>query len=328
MIERLIFKNIDYSRITTYQEYFKSFDLWAFREIPSEITGFNFPIYMTNAKEASYPLRVYVRTKAGIFVPFKVTSKGGTVCSFEGCDITDRELLNLDVFLSINRNIIFTLGRKEKDFGFIKDTIVKGITDYCINDVNEMTKISATVAASVKNRMLWIDENEQFQGHAPRIKFQHRKKDTNSRHFASMMITPPYTVFNLENSDISKDELYRIKTFVVANSKELLNVIWKKMDINEFRQIMIRVNLDGSLIYPESTFYVRGEKDGDIEIIVDKETDKVNLRKNGSLMYDIWFDDIFQTSKNPSLKPSEYFVATLGEKMYKLYKDGTKKEFI
>lgn len=317
------FNNIDYKNILKYQRDFRN-DLWGFGRIEPRMTGLSVLLFASNAIEHSDPLRVYIKTTDNILVPYLVTKKGGTVQTFQSCNVPDVELLTLDMYLTMNYELIKDVATEKKDLSDLYYKSIKVITDYCAEDLSEMTKISAELAASIKNRVLWLDEDHTYQGHAPRLKFQHRKNDTVSTHFASIMLTEPYTIFNLKGSDLTKEELHRIKEFVKANGTNLISVAKGVMALDEFKNIMIRVKPDGELLYPTSPYYTIGVPIEGLQIVKERSTDRANLRTlSGEIVLPEWYDEIIPTS---SIKDrGKYFIGLLNGVMYRIYPNGTRQ---
>lgn len=320
----LCFDKIDYSKISKYQKYFKE-DIWGFFRFPPEKSGLRETLYFSNSVEHSKPLRVYLKTTDDILVPFRLTKEKVYICDYENRNIPDKDMYDIEMFLLLNYQLIEDVALEKVGVEKIFENCIGLISDYCLEDINEMTKISTDVM-SVKNRVLWIDEDETFQGHAPRIKFQHRKNIVNSRRFASMMLTPPYTIFNAEGSDLKKDELERIVTFVKANADNLLKVARKEMLIQEFKTIMIRVDMKGCTIPPVQSYYKDGKVNkgyqkvkniSGLVNVIDVKTDKV--------LFNTWLDGVmvdFMETHNG--KP--FFYGTRDKKVLRLYTDGTEEE--
>ena len=82
--------------------------------------------------------------------------------------------------------------------------------------------------------VIWLDQNNLFQGHAPRIKFQASKEQRTTRDFSTMTLTKPPVIENLpKKCDISNKDIEKLYNFVSKNFDLLLSLSRGEIDYFE-----------------------------------------------------------------------------------------------
>ena len=90
---------------------------------------------------------------------------------------------------------------------------------------------------------IWVDEDETYQGHAPRIKFQSSSEQTLTTQYSTMTITNPPMVFNLpQRHSLRTKDIRKIEAFVISNMDNLLKLAKGEIDIAMFKSLIKKVN--------------------------------------------------------------------------------------
>lgn len=78
---------------------------------------------------------------------------------------------------------------------------------------------------------IWADEGGTYIGHAPRIKFRASVEQRTTMEFSSMLLTNPPTTENIPaNTQISKRDLDKLKSFVINNLELLIKLCNREID--------------------------------------------------------------------------------------------------
>ncbi|MBR6516931.1 MAG: hypothetical protein IKT40_08875 [Bacilli bacterium] len=143
---------------------------------------------------------------------------------------------------------------------------------------------------------IWVDENSLFQGHAPRIKFQYDTSLYKTRQFASMTISDNPEIKNLiPKNNLTSNDIRNIEKFVIANKENLLNLTFKKISYDVFKERMIKV-VDGEIVPPKQEYKIMNDDFIFGTKIIQRNDGRFNyINSNNQLISKhVWFDEAYE----------------------------------
>lgn len=173
--------------------------------------------------------------------------------------------------------------------------------------LNEMAHI--TKNELLLPRDLYIDNEASYlKGkHGPRVKFQSADGNDNKRLWPSIDFKPTMDVntaleeltLHYRNDKqikgISQSTINHIKLWILNNIKLLWKVANKQMDINDFKEQMIKVDKHGKIIYKPATTlnsYAPVFTDVNGFTIIKNENNLFNILYNSKLISQKWFESV------------------------------------
>lgn len=247
---------LEESRRWKYYENYKEYrnlnddDTYFFMIIPPKTTGLSVPIWVDD--EASYvmnnhPLWIYFKNgDNGDIEPMSVSRNPQILNKHFKQNISDDELRRIRCYVIQNFEAITQFSNMEIGLDKFYDLIEKKpITESIIN---ESPILNPDVTGLSKK--IWVDGPRELQ-HRPRIKFQ-ANSNKSSKEWATMTIDDKPILKNLPNdSNLTSDEIERIRKFVIYNKDLLLdmsengNMDFKKNVIPR----IIKVSQNGNPLY-------------------------------------------------------------------------------
>ncbi|MBP5724548.1 MAG: hypothetical protein J6X18_13380 [Bacteroidales bacterium] len=224
-------------------------ELWDFMRLSKKYTGLPYSILVDNGEAYSqhgHDLWLYVEYDGKLFpVTISETPIVKVLANVKGLDFepvfsfirnNQRLLKNLadgktmtDVFLSLVKRY---------------DSLLESANSHRL--LTEMSKLYRHESGLPTD--IWVDENETYQPHAPRIKFRPSPQVKNSYDYPSMEIVEPFEIFNLNKKDctLTNKQINQIKGFVKANQENLLKVANKEMEFADFKTAIVSVDEEGN----------------------------------------------------------------------------------
>lgn len=223
-------------------------ELMEYARLSKRNTGLDFDIFVDDSgayKRYKHPLWVYV--KCG-------HSDSDNVLHIEVSDtpqmpktthlLSDIDIRGILVFISQNATLLKMFADEKVDHEeFYR--LCKPVF-YSYKETSKSSKDVLSEMATLRPKLsglptiLWIDEGT-MPPHWKRVKFQASKEQMTTLQFTSMSIEDDPKIYNMpKKSDLSSNDIQRIKDFVIANKDSLLMVANKEMAYEDFLKVMIK----------------------------------------------------------------------------------------
>ena len=218
---------------------FEKEELWQFTRLSKEITGLDYNIFIDDNKTYetyNHDLWLYVECKKGLKVPITISQTPIVKKFIPKNEFNLEKIYN---FIRCNETLIKNYANGLINFNAFSNVIESLKKDNLLTEGHSW-KIDSTLRGDETGLStdIWVDENQTYQGHAPRIKFRHNKQKRFTREFASMEINDTDRIHNINGCELTRKELQQIKEFVKLNRQALLDLANNIIDINHFRRIM------------------------------------------------------------------------------------------
>lgn len=217
---------------------FERDELWDFTRFTPKQTGLKYDIFLdSNKAYESYRHSMWLYVDCGEGVKYPITiSKEPIIEKF--VPKNQYHLNEVVSFIKDNYELIENYANRKTAYEFVLACISKSkdlINESSVNIYKSIINGKETGLSTD----IWVDENQTYQGHAPRIKFRHNRKTRISRNFPSMEILNPDRIHNLpDDTTLSSKDIEDIKQFVRNNSELLLQLANKKITIEYFKKHM------------------------------------------------------------------------------------------
>lgn len=222
-------------------------EIIGYMRIPMKDTGLPYDVYADDSsmyKDYRHKLWMYVRNGVD-YIAVTVEENPQLIVPIRGNSINIEPL-----FAFIKKNIppLRELADMETEAPFFFSDMVRvdEERDLIGGALLEMSRVSSKVTGLPTD--IWVDENETYRRHAPRIKFKALPEMHDTYQYTSMEINDPTKIHNLPpKTKISGRKLKQIEYFVNANKDNLLALANKQMEIMDFYKCMKCVDCDGNI---------------------------------------------------------------------------------
>lgn len=235
-------------------------ELMEYSLIKPKFSGLNVDIYVDDGGayiRHEHPLWVYFRngySKTDNVLPISVENNPKILVNDYKLNISKTDFDSIRYFVQSNINLLFSFADgKISHEVFFRSMKIPSLS---LTEGKIMLQEMATIKSKDSGLPvdIWVDEDNLFQGHAPRIKFRASKEQHTTRDFSTMTIGDEPQVLNLpQRTDIDNKSIELVKLFVLYNKDLLLELIQGKIDYHtDFLSQMIKIDSNGKPIRPQN----------------------------------------------------------------------------
>jgi len=227
-------------------------EIMGYMRIPKNDTGLPYDVYVDDSsmyKDYRHELWVYVKN-GDDYIAVTVDENPQLIVPIRGGSF---DIEPLFVFVRKNIEILRELADMENEAPFFFSDMrrIDEERDLVKGALLEMSRVSAKVTGLPTD--IWVDEDETYRRHAPRIKFRALPEMHDTYQYTSMEINDPTQLHNLpRKTKISGKKLKQIEYFVNANREQLLALADKRIGVMDFYKGMKRVDVEGNITNGEN----------------------------------------------------------------------------
>ena len=241
-------------------------ELMEYSLLKPKFSGLNVDLYIDDGGayiRHEHPLWVYFRngySKNDNVLPVSIDNNPQILVSNYNLNISKFDLDSIKEFIRQNANLLVSFANDELSHIEFFDNIK--VVSYALTENKMLLQEMATIKSRDSGLPvdIWVDEDKQFEGHAPRIKFKASKEQKTTREFSTMTISDEPKVINLpQKYDIDSKSIELVRKFVLYNKDLLLELIRGNIDYHtDFLPQMIKITQDGKPIYPNNIINYEG----------------------------------------------------------------------
>lgn len=253
-------------------------------------------------------LRIYIRRKSDkLLIPVIVT-ENTRFNNLSEYNISNDSANELCCYLSYHyQTLVDIRDRIKKPDLFILYNLIPFNMIFLKGTINEHQIYDKNETGC--SRCIWVDYNRQV-AHGPRIKFQHNKKYTSTKKWATLTVDGKF--LHDQDSTLSSEDRELLVNFVKYNRELISDIFYGKKHESCFLSECVKLDDNGNPIYNKRDLLNDeslsiGQKIKDNMFICTRKQDWLkNVIYNNNFLFDEWFNDIFTDKDSFVMKYDNY----------------------